>query len=810
MNPAEDRVQPLLSTLDRAKALIRQVARADSPYSCLALDLLAKSVREVDDAVRLVERAHAAGKDARREGRALHAAEIAPIPVPVLDGVVNEPRRIHEQVTHPARPIDLVDSQDSASSAPPRAAYPTPRGGGRRFGVDEDLPHEDERRSEQIKRLSSADSRRELSPPPALARERASSSRASSVKPSPHSPPSVPIYELDIDLRSPDLGGAGFASSHSASGRPRVLGPPRMLDEGKVDHTLHSGSRSSSRVFSPPLPSAPPADKDEPAPQARRRDDRRRDSPHESTHQGSPSAREKATSRPKPRDETFARPKSRSSATSSRHEPISASPPRRPSSRSRFETDSSDGERGYRASHHDDAAEGTGRRRSGSIGGPAARSHSGRLDDTRRALELASAPPLAEPPVMERRPPVMLGENVPKAVADAVAAQLDTKDGQDTLLALSLVSKEYHEAATAVLYRSVTIASMGQLDALTRSLDNNSALGKLVHSLTIRPLDAHLPTPSPESLVAPVKALLDRLPSLTSLDEDFTAGEWDVRELETGREYPLTVSSPAKLIRFRSAKNWWEIGALFSLLQAQPALVDLVLGGAAMDRDWAGSRLLASLGNAAPPPAHRLESLEVAQLMHEETLAVLLCATGGGHGGRLRSVRVGWQSIGSTDDDTPRASIPSAFAHVGTTLTHLALTAPTKASDDTVGLVDEVVAVLPRLEVLEWSEATELAPLPLATSELVTRLPRTLRVLRARALVSLSTSSILALLYKPEALPALRVVDVRWAHGLSGADEGKEPWFKERHLARIQDAAAELGIECTVGKGDEPLVFSRT
>lgn len=420
-----------------------------------------------------------------------------------------------------------------------------------------------------------------------------------------------------------------------------------------------------------------------------------------------------------------------------------------------------------------------------------------------------------------RVPPVLSGGKIASVIARAVAQQ-DVADGKGGLLALCRVSREYRDAVTPLLYRTVTLASREQLDLLSRTLESNPCLGNLVDALVIRPLDAHLPSPAPESLIPPLKALLDRLPSLTSLDEDFTVGDWDVGDLSNGHDYPLTVASPVRgIVRFRSAKSWWEIGALWSLLQSQPNLVELCLGGAAMDRDWVGTKLLAALSPPSPggtvAPARHLESLEVAQVMHEDTLAVLLRATGASSShsssststaGRLKSVRLGFQCVGNTDDDTPRASIPAALALVGSIVTHLALTAPSKASDDPLGLLDDVVAVLPRLEVLEWSEATDLAPVPLATPKLLARLPSSLQVLRARSLVSLSTSVVLSFLHD-DAPRALRVVDVQWANGAGAGDEGaaKESWYKARHVPRIEDTAAELGIECCVGKGDDPLVF---
>ncbi|GAA6006717.1 uncharacterized protein JCM10292_003468 [Rhodotorula paludigena] len=568
---------------------------------------------------------------------------------------------------------------------------------------------------------------------------------------------------------------------------PRPDAPTRPLSQ--------SSARAASSIFSPPAPSAPPVDGD---------DDVHSNSSRKSQHRRMPSglasdAPSRRGTREDPRQGFASSRRSRTThASASSDEEVMGTQPSR---------------RTRESGAGDSRAE---RSRSRSIATAAPQDddemHS---SEPFYAFQFASSAPDDSSRFVELAPVELRGSKVANAVVAAVL-QLSDQDATGTLLALSLVSDEYRSAAQAALYKSVKLSTRRRLDLLSRAVTNNASLSALVHKLNIEPLDQDLPSSTPETLVAPLKALLDRLTHIENLDEDFTTGEWDVRTLTSGKEYPLTVSSPFKLKQFRSASVWWEVGALFSLVQAQPNLVELVLGGAAMDRDWAGAKLVSSLSSSSsssPPPARLLESLEVAQVMHEDTLAVLLRAAGGGsaeHHSALRSLRVGFQSIGSTDDDTPRASIPAALALVGPSLTHLALMAPLKASDDVTGLLDELVAVLPNLEILEWTEATELVPVPLASSKfLSTALPRRLRVLRARSLVSLSTSRVLALLDDPEvAAPALKELDVLWANG-TGEDAGQEPWYKERHILRIEEAAEEFGIKCRVGKSDEPLIFRR-
>lgn len=184
-------------------------------------------------------------------------------------------------------------------------------------------------------------------------------------------------------------------------------------------------------------------------------------------------------------------------------------------------------------------------------------------------------------------------------------------------------------------------------------------------------------------------------------------------------------------------------------------------------------------------------------MMHADTLAALLR-----YSGPLESLRIGLSSIGSTDDDIPREALPIALAQVGGTLRHFAIKAPTKESDvDCRGLLDECLAVLPQLEVLEFAEQADLFPIPIASSKILPHLPPKLRVLPGRGIVSFSTSRVLSLLDAPESIPVLETLDLVWA------EEEKEGAWKERHKERIEEACEEFGIQCRVEKGDEGLVF---
>ncbi|BGP35525.1 hypothetical protein JCM10296v2_007363 [Rhodotorula toruloides] len=772
LSAPEVRANHLCDWLDRARGQIEALPRSDNEaFAALALSLFEEAATKLDDACQLVQRAQSSSA---REDKAVQPPlnrALSPRDNP-LDPRGQDERR--DSRKNDSDPYAASDRDNSRKTRTPDLAAAAPFKLPDRRDADKSSGRMDERyggyplRKEQepiIKRPSSSFSRRDPSPPPSLKSDRPRSSskhRLASRKEEDEPMPNEPM---------PDYG------------------PPRSLSQT-------SSPVLSPPVISPPVPSAPPAEFDT-----------------RSSGRRSSVSRFFAT---RPSDVKPTSPASAHSSgdkrPSSRPGTISHPPPAAPPVKSRSYRDMSD------TSDDDDfdrrSSSGT-RPRSRSV----ARSRTGHSEEARKALEMASAPPSAveEDYGRERRdafesyekrrgPPVLGGAKVARALAKAASEV----GGPAMLVALATVSKEYTEAANEVLYGSIVVDSPRRLDLLNRSLDSDASLGELVKSLKIRPLDADKPVSKPESLIKPLRQLISHCPNLVSLDEDFTTAEWDVRTL-TGQDYPLTSSSTShNLVFFRSAKNWWEVGALYALLQSQPNLEEVVIGGAAMDRDWQGSKLLSTLSKQSPSsaPARNLASLEISEVMHEDTLPLLLRATGGSEG-RLQSLRIGFQSIGSTDDDTPRASIAPALTNVGSTLTHLAITAPTKSSDDTTGLVDEIVAVLPRLEILEWSEGTDVRPVPLASPRLLTQLPKTIRVLRARSLISVSTGKVLTFLDEVEQGGfKLQELDVQWPTG-TGENRDHEPWYKERHVARIEDAAADLRIKCRIGKGDDRLAFKR-
>ena len=425
----------------------------------------------------------------------------------------------------------------------------------------------------------------------------------------------------------------------------------------------------------------------------------------------------------------------------------------------------------------------------------------GPAPSSRRAFDLASAPPQSDDEEEDaenadlttiHRAPTALGEKgIVKAIVAAASAQSGS-ERLDLLRSLALVSQEYRQAAQAELFRNTCLTKSRQLDLLVPVLEKNATLASAVKALSLSGLGPGKGSRS--EFLDQIRRLLAPLHNLESFDEDLSIPDWDIVDYK-GNDYILSPTSRCRLKFFRSASAWWEILALHALLTEQRELESVVIGGAVVDREWAATELM-TLGS----PAKNLKRLEVAQVLHEDTLLVLLMATGGKEGS-LCELDLGFQSI---DEETPRASIVSAFRSAGQGLRQLTLHAPAQVSGgDLTGFLDEIVAELPQLESIEWSEnSTSAARIPLASARFLEHLPTNLRRLKARSLVSLSTSKVLAMLEEPEKVLSLAELEIEWAAG-RGDERGREPWYRERHISRIEDAAAELGIACRVAKSKD-------
>ncbi|GAA5825041.1 hypothetical protein JCM5353_001156 [Sporobolomyces roseus] len=433
------------------------------------------------------------------------------------------------------------------------------------------------------------------------------------------------------------------------------------------------------------------------------------------------------------------------------------------------------------------------------------RARLGRTEEARKALEMASAPPGSSDEEVDRRKEKN-ERRMRRIVVDQVKIMKAVAKESDlaTKATLAQVSKSYNKVVKPLLYTSITITSLQQVDKLVSSIESNPHLGELVTSLRITPLDLRSSDTPSSSFIPSLQHLLSFLPNLSTFNEDFTSSEWDVQTLS--RDYPFTTSSasPTSLTAFSSKRCWWEIGAINEFFLSQPHLTSIVFGGATMDRDWEGGKLKASL-LSSPRSNCAVKSLSIAQIMHEDTLSVLLLLSSNPN---FTSLHIGFQSIGPSDDDTPISSIPPALKLVSHTLTHLTLLTPphpssSRVSEDTSTLLDDLLPHLPLLESLSFQETLHLTPIPICTSQTLHSLPSTLKVLCARQLFSISTGDVLKLLDSPESIPVLEELDLEWAE----AREGEEKWWKERHVERIGEACEEFGIKFDVRKGGRKLMI---
>ncbi|GAA5967157.1 hypothetical protein JCM3765_001548 [Sporobolomyces pararoseus] len=462
------------------------------------------------------------------------------------------------------------------------------------------------------------------------------------------------------------------------------------------------------------------------------------------------------------------------------------------------------------------------------------RAGTGRSQEVQKALEMASAPPGSSDESsrdtrrrggrQDRKKRVVVVRLDEEDVIRGIARASD----QVTRSKLLLVSEKYRKMVEPIIYSHLTVGSINQAEKLTRTFESNSGIAKFVTSLEITPLDSSSRSSDPQSLVEPLQRLISLFPHLETFKEDFTKSDWDVSDSSL---YPLSLSSPAcSLKSFTSSRCWWEIGALRELFNSQPGLARVVLGGAAMDREWEGTKLKSNL--LSNPPTSQIESLEVAQVMHEDTLSVLLLLS---RNPRFSTLRISFQSIGPSDDDTPLSSIPSALKLIGSTLTHLTLLAPNqvssaRVSEDTSIFLEEILVFLPNLITLEFQEtclSIDSVPVPICSVKIFNNqeeeegggggiLSRNLKTLRIRGLFSISTKEVLNFLLQgdPEVIPVLEELDLEWASKTKKEEEEVEfereeedEWYDEREAVKIRRVCEEFGIRCKVGKGNRKFII---
>lgn len=434
---------------------------------------------------------------------------------------------------------------------------------------------------------------------------------------------------------------------------------------------------------------------------------------------------------------------------------------------------------------------------------PAARSEAARL-----ALSCASAPPSAHPDTDDliaprhdrqrhRRQPVELkGQGIMIGIARALEP---LEANLTSLMAFALVSREAKAAVWKVLFSELLVggrSNHGWRSDLMRVEKTLSAGQNAAGVKTMRVDPVVLEGGTTGEAATRVRAIVGLVAAeaqgFETIVEDFTDEEWDVVALGTDWILPLDQVANLQLVFIKSKRCWWELTAVLNLLTAQRrSLKTLKLGGAAMDRNWAGSSILAK---PLPPPeaASRLTALDIASVMHEDTLACILRSTP-----LLTTLKVGFYSIGHTDDDTPPSSIVRALEYVRESLTHLTIRAPKKKPAGGIyGLIDNCLAVVhQRLEMFEFGDIQQTPSTTggsLVTPTVLTKLPARLRILRARDLTSWTPRDVLEMLRQPESIPALEELDLWWSTARDERKEGK------RERAEILRAAGELGIRCTI------------
>lgn len=356
-------------------------------------------------------------------------------------------------------------------------------------------------------------------------------------------------------------------------------------------------------------------------------------------------------------------------------------------------------------------------------------------------------------------------------VLQTIASHLLVDRKVGTVAALTVVSRQAFEAVVSMLYKHVTIPSTKSLSDFTRTL--TTARAKTVLTLTIAPLQG-----SPGSHIAALSRLLSLLPALETLVEFWPSEDWDV---VTRDDYPALDN--CQLSSLVSRKGWFEIGALVSILSTQRSLRRLVLGGALVDREWQGAQLrsLADL-----PTISTLTSIDIAQIIHDDTLVVLLrlCPN-------LVSLKIGLQSVGSTDDDTSQTSIVEALKTVKSCLRHLTLRTPTRSSAETRGLLDACISFL-SLESLTIDErvvepSTHREHAALASNKVLLALPSRLRELEGFDVVSFGPKDVLLMLSRPDLIPVLDKLKITFV-------KVEDP----NELRQIDRACHDYGIQVAV------------
>ncbi|KAM0789725.1 hypothetical protein ACM66B_006582 [Microbotryomycetes sp. NB124-2] len=394
-------------------------------------------------------------------------------------------------------------------------------------------------------------------------------------------------------------------------------------------------------------------------------------------------------------------------------------------------------------------------------------------------------------PLAPKRKIVLQGQNVFASIAHALLEF--GSEGKRTVLNLAVVHKGVDsDACIEAVWQTLTISSLDKCASDKAYLSQHPEHAAKIKCIVIKPLDASSNSAIVDlsEVVSSVRQLVLCCPNLLSVQEDFSAFDWDVSNVNN--DWVVTLPTSLSLVSIASNKCWWELRALLDLLKnVRGTLKSLRLSGAVMDRDWSGPGLLK---RSTKDQVTTIKSLELAQVMHTDTLSALLRLTP-----RLETLRVSFQVVGTTDNDTPLDSILDALSHVSGTLTCLRMTSPFKKGDqETKHLLESVVQLLPALEVLEFqedrasSQSNEVSEkvVEIASPQLLVNLPINLRLLRGRGISSFSTGDVRCLLESKEQMaPALKVLDLCWSLTQDGQMR------VERDVRELDKACKSVGVQ---------------
>ncbi|KAK4056433.1 hypothetical protein OIO90_002576 [Microbotryomycetes sp. JL221] len=398
------------------------------------------------------------------------------------------------------------------------------------------------------------------------------------------------------------------------------------------------------------------------------------------------------------------------------------------------------------------------------------------------------------------------GQQVFKSIAEALML---LPNGKSMVLKLACVSKQTSQICVSVLWHTLNVSNVDECQEMQTYLESHPEQANQIQRIVISPLDASTTSAIVDlsEVVLAVRQVFNACPRVRVIEEDFSAFDWDITRVNSDWIASLSSVSNQHWIQIVSKRCWWELKAVIELLEScRTNLKILRLGGAVMDREWSGPSLLKKKIN--PLTSLRvLQELEMGQVMHSDTLSCILRLTP-----QLKVLKLSFQKIGSTDNDTPFDNILDALSHVSQELKWLRLISPRKQGDQSTNtLLETVVQLLPGLEILEFQEDRSddinvqeqdddqgEQVVQIASVDLLSNLPMNLRELRGRGIVSFGHRHVEMMVQDARNfVPGLKVLDLQWSrHARAGHMR-----LDDRDRARIDRLCREQGIQSLLTSG---------